>query len=243
MRVRRSTSTSNGTSAQPCSPHGRARLPSTATSGEALNTKPAGVDLDPLQIGGHGERDHHRVVGVGADVAAPPGLPAVAHVARPIGRDQRAGVGIEAVAAPFDATALLDARHLDGDAGPQRGIRDDLAVGPQSRDAAVGVAAAGARGSSGADRRRQTRCGSRVSAQSCRHDRRPLHARLRSGRRRDRGRTRRRGSRSDGCLRRSGCRRRSCAAGPPTPSRTIAQSPSAACLRVSQPSTTSPRRS
>ena len=77
-------------------------------------------------------------MGFGSDVAAPAGLPTVAHVARSVGGDERGRVRVEAVTAPFDAAALLEPGHLDGEVGPLRRVGDHFAVDAQPRDPAVG---------------------------------------------------------------------------------------------------------
>jgi hypothetical protein len=139
MRVRPSTSVSNGTSAQPCSPHGRARLPSTATSGEALKTN----RLVSISIRSRSAGTTNEII-TASWVSGPMSRRRLVSHPSPMvcgrsGRNQGARIGIEVVRRPFDTTALFDARDFDGYAGPQRRVRDDFAVGAQPRDAAIGL--------------------------------------------------------------------------------------------------------
>ena len=78
-------------------------------------------------------------MGIGSDIAASAGLPAVAHIVRPVRCDQHARTGIETVAAPFHPSALFQPGHLDRDIAPQRRVGHHLAVGPQPGDTAVGL--------------------------------------------------------------------------------------------------------
>ncbi len=93
-----------------------------------------GVHLGGQHLAVRGQRDPDPVVGL---VAAPPGLPAVAHDGGPAGRVQVVRRGVVPVGGGLGDAAVLLRGQVEGQPGEVPRVGQHLAVHPQPGDAAV----------------------------------------------------------------------------------------------------------